>query len=425
MKRILRLAKEAIWIFLGQIITFIAVLLLVRILTEYLTPAQYGELALGLTISGMINATVMGVISNSIVRFYPIAIEKNDFSNYQQSVIKLTKYATIFTISTGILISAIFLMVGMHKWIGLVIISSFFAVVGGYNTILNGIQNAARQRLIVAFHTGLDAWLRIGFAFCIVVWISSSSAVIVAGYTISAILILSSQMYFLRKVIPKEVSYNFYNNQWFKDMGKYSLPFVTWGFIAGVQQNSARWALEYFQSTETVGYYAVLHQLGYAPIQIVSGMAMAFLMPIFFSRYGDGASKARNETVGNLINKFVILGTVLTISATLVSIFFHSAIFKLFVNSSYFSASYLLPWVVCSGGIFSVGVICATQIMGLLKPNELIPAAVGSSVIGISAAILGVYYFSLIGAISSILIHAIAYTFWVVMRLHKIKRNSK
>jgi len=47
MSRLRRLIKEASWIIIGQIVAITGALALVRVLTEYLDPSQYGELALG------------------------------------------------------------------------------------------------------------------------------------------------------------------------------------------------------------------------------------------------------------------------------------------------------------------------------------------------------------------------------------------
>ncbi len=82
MTRIKRLAKEGSWIVIGQIAVVAGALVLVRVLTEYLAPAQYGQLALGLTVAGLVNQVVMGGITAGIGRFYAIAAEKQDLVGY-------------------------------------------------------------------------------------------------------------------------------------------------------------------------------------------------------------------------------------------------------------------------------------------------------------------------------------------------------
>ena len=67
--RLSRLTREGSWVILGQIASVAGALALVRVLTTYLDPVQFGELALGLTISGLVNQVVMGGISAGIGRF--------------------------------------------------------------------------------------------------------------------------------------------------------------------------------------------------------------------------------------------------------------------------------------------------------------------------------------------------------------------
>jgi O-antigen/teichoic acid export membrane protein len=424
MDRIKLLVKEGSWIVVGQIATFGGSLVMVRVLTEYLEPMRYGELALGLTVAGLMNATVMGVVSNSIIRFYPIAIEKKDFYGYRHAVRRLILYATLVTLVVGFLLIAGLFLLGFRHWTGLAIASIAFSLLGSYNGVFNGIQNAARQRSIVAFHGALDAWLKIGLSVAMIYWLGNSGTAVLIGFSSSAALILFSQLLFFRRVIPKNFAMVARDDQLLRKMWVYSFPFLTWGLIGGVQQSSARWALEIFESTEAVGLYSVLSQLGYVPVQIIAGMVMSFLMPILFARYGDGTSSVRNNNVNKLINNIAILGFALTFLGVFVAAVLHSYIFQLLVNESYSSISHFLPWVVFAGGIFSIGVICASKLMGLMMTNELIPAAVGSSIIGIASAIVGVYYFALAGAVSSMIIHSISYLLWVVYKLRTVSARS-
>ena len=53
LERFRRLSKEGAWIVLGQAIAVLGALASVRLLTELLDPAAYGELALGMTVASL------------------------------------------------------------------------------------------------------------------------------------------------------------------------------------------------------------------------------------------------------------------------------------------------------------------------------------------------------------------------------------
>lgn len=424
MSRFRRLAKEGSWIIAGQIASVLGALVLVRVLTEYLDPAQYGQLALGLTVAGLVNQVVMGGIGNGIGRFYSIAAEKQDLHGYLSASRRLMGYATVAVLSIGLALMVGLLWLGYSQWIGLAAAALVFSVLSGYNSTLSGIQNAARQRAIVAFHGGLDAWLKILLAVGVVLWLGTSSTAVVIGYACTSLLITFSQLVFLRRIISQQHTDTPHRQQWMHQMWAYSLPFATWGIFGWAQQSSPRWALEMFTTTDNVGLYSVLAQLGYTPIQTATAFAMTFLTPILFARAGDASCPGRRENVRELTDSLAIFGATLTGCAFIVAILFHSHIFQLFVSNRYSSASHYLPWIVLSGGIFSVAQVYASRMMALMVPNAMIAASIGSSVIGIISSYVGVYYLSLLGAVASLLLHSISYFLWIVIPVKLLDKQA-
>lgn len=195
-----RLAKEGTWIIIGQIATVLGALVLVRVLTEHLVPVQYGQLALGLTVAGLVNQVVMGV-GNGIGRFYAIAAEKQDLGGYLRASRQLMFYATLAVLAIGLALMSGLLILGYSQWMGLAAAALLLSVLSGYNGSLSILQNAARQRAVVAFHSGLDAWLKILLALGVLFWLGSSSTAVVIGYALSALLVTGSQFIFLRRLI--------------------------------------------------------------------------------------------------------------------------------------------------------------------------------------------------------------------------------
>jgi O-antigen/teichoic acid export membrane protein len=425
MTRVKRLAKEGSLIVVGQIMTVVGALVLVRVLTKHLDPAQYGQLSLGLTVASLVNAVVMGGLINGIIRFYSIAAEKQDLSGYLRASRRLMLYATlvvVMVISLLVIIGRSWL--GYSQWTALAAAALVFSVFSAYNGALSGIQNAARQRAIVALHGSLDAWLKIGLVLVVMFWLGNSSETVVIGYAFSSLLVTSSQLFFLSRTILVHKQQPTKDHQWMGQIWAYSLPFATWGIFGWAQQSSARWALEAFTTTETVGLYSVLSQLGYAPIQMATGTVLTFLTPILFARSGDGSSVVRRDNVCELTNKLVVLGLGLTTVAALVAALLHSYIFHLLVNNTYSSVSYFLPWFVLAGGIFAVAQIYASRVMALLMPKKIIPAYIGSSTIGIASAIAGTFYFELAGAVVAMLAHAISYFLWIFITVKSIDKQA-
>lgn len=220
--RFMRLAKEGGWIVLGQVVTVAGSLALVRVLTEHLSPTEYGELALALTIAGLLNQVIFGGMTNGISRYYAIAAESSDLHAYLHDARSLLAYGTLAAIVIGGFLLIGLQWLGYPQWLGLTAAALVFSMLSGYNSAIGGIQNAARQRTIMAFHGGLNAWLKILIAVAVMRGLGMSSTAVVIGYAITALLVTLSQLVFLRRSIPPPTEKRVRHQFWLHRMWSYS-----------------------------------------------------------------------------------------------------------------------------------------------------------------------------------------------------------
>ena len=408
-----RLAKEGSWIVAGQIAAVLGALVLVRVLTEYLEPAQYGQLALGLTAAGLVNQVVMGGVTAGIGRFYSIAAEKNDLPGYLHASRRLMGYATAVVVAIAPVLMAGLLWHGYSQWMGLAASALVFSVLSGYNSSLSGIQNAARQRAIVAFHGGLDAWLKILLAVGVMLWLGSSSTAVVLGYALSSLLLTGSQLLFLQRLFRRQSEKPGVSANWGRQMWTFSWPFSVFGVFTWLQQISDRWALQAFASTHEVGLYAVVFQLGYAPIGLVTGMAMTFIGPILYQRSGSAIDKTRNTSVHRIAWHVTFVGLLMTALAFVFTFSLHEWIFHLLVAGKFHAVSYLLPWMVLAGGLFAAGQMLALKLMSEMKSNVMAAAKIVTAILGVGLNIYGASRFGLHGVVAALVAFSGTYFFWM------------
>lgn len=416
-----RLAKEGGWIVIGQIASVTGALVLVRVLTEHLDPEQYGQLALGLTVATLVEQVVMAGITASIGRFYSIAVEKQDLHGYLRDSLRLLGYATLLAVvGFGFVLMAGLLGLGYSHWQGLVAGALVFSMLSGFNSTLSGIQNAARQRAIVAFHNGLDAWLKILLALGVMLWLGTASIAVVIGYSCSSLLVTVSQLLFLRRTIPQEGTRSGAHNPFIRKMWAYSWPFSAWGIFTWMQLVSDRWALQAFTSTADVGQYAVLFQLGYAPIALVAGMAMTFLGPILYQRSGDATDYARNAHVHRLGWCMTFGSLIVTLLGVIIACTMHEWIFRLLAAAKYREVSYLLPWFVMAGGIFAAGQMLALKLMSEMKSAKMTSAKIGTALLGVSFNLYGASVAGLPGVVGAKVAFSLIYLAWMILLASRV-----
>ena len=419
-ERFQRLFKEGFWVVLGQVMLILGSLVGVRILTGLMSPSAYGEVALGMTIVALVNYTVLGPLGNGFARFYAPAVEKGDLRGYLQAVKRLVLLATGLIVLVCLLVTIGLFIFGRKEWIGIVIAAFIVAIVTGLNSNLNGIQNAARQRFIVAIYQGIQPWVRVLVSASLIILIGSNSTVAMVGYAIGVMLVLGVQYLSFHKVIPTTKIATDSGRNWTEEIWAFSWPSITWGIFVWAQMSSDRWALGIFSTMHDVGKYAVLYQLGYYPISIVTGMVMQFLAPIFYQRAGDASDSQRIANVNRLSWYLAGLTIGVTGVAFLTVLSLHTQIFRIFVAKEYASVSYLLPWILLSGGIFTAGQTFELKLMSHKKTNAMIVVKIITAMLGVIFNFIGAYLYGIVGIVFASILYSAVYFLWILVLSRKV-----
>lgn len=414
MSRTYRLAKEGGWILSGQISSVIGSLVLVRVLTGYLDPSEYGHLALGLTFASLINQLVMAGLIAGIGRFYSIAVEQNAFSSYIRASIRLLVVAISAVIGiTALLVLALFFFDYM-RWVGLVLAALMLSIFSGCSSALNAVQVAARQRSKAALLSGVDSGLKIVFSVCAITFFGPSGTSVIIGYAASSLLVMVLQFYFLQFLSNINGAKAKELLGWDRRIWMYAMPFSAWGIFTWAQQASDRWSLQYFGNSDEVGLYAVIFQLGYVPIGVAVSFIISFVGPILYSRVGNGLDVKRNNSVHLIAMRIFLFIISLTIIVFIATLFFHQWIFKLFVANRYGSVSYLLPWMILAGGAFASGQMLSLKLMAEMKTKNMTIVKIVSGIFCVGMYIYGAMSFGLPGVVGALVLFGFIYASWML-----------
>lgn len=413
----IHIAKEGIWIIIGQAISILGSLFIVRILTDHLDTFQYGQLALALTSVGFINQVVMGGIVGGVSRFYSVSLSRDELFSYFKDVKLLVLYETIFIAIIGLIALFELRKFGSPSLVILGFSALLYALIGGYNALLSGLQTAARKRSAVAINSGAEVWLRILFSLIFILWLGPTSIMALYGFIVASILIVFSQIYNLKKIIPIKSSVNKKNYNYKSEIWKYAWPFSIWGIFSWTQQASIRWAIEFFGAISDVGLFQALSQIGYAPIQIATGLIVQLITPILFSKIGDGSCLESKKQSKKIMVKLAYFGIMATVIFSLIAHMFHSEIFGYLVGRQYRQISYLMPWIVVAGGVIGVSQILSAQLLGEFRVKELMLVSVITGILGTILNIGLIYTHGINGAIAALCIYSVMNFIWIMIIL--------
>lgn len=404
---------------MGQALATLGGLLGVRLLTNMMTPFSYGELALGMTFLTLIQQLIMGPVTNGFGRYFVIAQEKSEINAYLRSVWSILVKSSLLTVGIFSALTIALLLTNNLIWVSLLALSSLFSLVSSYNIALDNIQNAARQRVVVACHQGLSQWLRFLLAAGLILLLGSSSRTAMLGYFLSALIVLFSQWFFFQKnsIFQGQsgwagVDWNS-SSIWENRIIQFALPFSAWGLFSWAQMSSDRWALQTFQSTTSVGFYSVLYQLGYYPITILTGIFVQFISPLLYRQVGDATESKRVRSAQRFTNQLTLAVLGLTGLATFLAWGLKEVVFRILVASEYQGVSYLLPWIVLSGGLFAAGQISALTALNNNQPQKLLIPKIVTSLFGVALSFFGAYFYGLEGVVGAGVLFSLVYFVWV------------
>lgn len=428
-KQLQRIGGEFLWIGIGQGVSILGSIVGLRLITHILNPIIYGELALGMTVVSFAQQVLFGPLANATSRFFAPSVESNQLLAYLRGSWQLLARALVVIICLTGFIALGLLAFSQGKWLGLLLAAMAFSLFSGTDGILDGIQNAARQRKVVAWHQGLRQWLGFLVVIALVTVVGKSSAVAMSGYALATILVVGSQLVFLQRRIPilspdQPTIQGKVVRAWCKQMFDYSWPFVVWGLFTWAQLSSDRWALQTLVSTREVGLYAVLYQLSYYPITLLSGLMVQLVAPIFYHKAGDGSNKMRVQHVYRINNWLILVSMGLTLIGTIIAFFLHHQIFSLLTTSQYAEISWLMPWMVLSGGIFAAGQFASLSLMSGKKTRSLIAPKVLTALLGILLSFTGAAWLGLPGVVSAGIIFSCVYLVWILYLVGVQSRRS-
>jgi O-antigen/teichoic acid export membrane protein len=451
-KNLKHLVKESTWVILGQFVTLMGSLVLVRVITSYLTPDEYGLLALSLTAVGLISQIAMNSVSASISRYLPVAIARQDLPHFTTAAKRILFASAVISLLIGVALS-LFLWFNLQgDWALLCLLGFSFATISLYNFTANSVQNAARNRSIVALHTSLETWLKVLFGAAAILLLGASASSALLGYMAAVGLILLSQWFFLKYDFVNRVSLEQNNKppstqsaaQWQQDIWQFAWPFATWGVFTWAQQVSDLWSLKAFTSQSEVGLYTVIFQLGYAPIILLNSIVQVFLGPILNQQIEknqqgrQSVNTQQNQTTQNKhsnssqqntavlqsnlnksksVHRVTWVTTLLSLVTTTFAFVFilntHEWLFSFLVAPGFRSASVYLAYMVLAGGLFSAGQILSLKLVSEFNSTIMLRVKVGTALLGLVLNIFGAWAYGTAGVVGSMIIFSVSYLAWM------------
>jgi O-antigen/teichoic acid export membrane protein len=412
-----RLLGELTWIVVGQALTATAGLVGVRLLTGALVPELYGELALGLTAVTLAQQVVIAPFAAAALRFFSTASTAGTLPGFVHALIIDGRRAATLLVLPTMVVCIGSVLANQLGAMALAAACCLYAVCLLGTTVLDSLQNAARDRASAALHQGGGQWARFLTAFALVRVLGPSSAAAMTGFGLASFGVLMLQRRAFQRrwlengegVPPREDV-----EAWRQAVHAYGWPFSAWGIFTWAQVASDRWALHAAGLAREVGLYAVIYQLGYYPLALAATAAVQFFAPVAF-RWVTGDHHAGHGRVRRLGLRLCVLTLAVTVLAVAVAWAVSSSIFEWFTAVEYRSAAPLLPIMVGVAGMFAAAQFASLPLLGAQQSARLLTPKIATAVLGVVLNVAGAMWCGLDGVVWAVAVVAAIYLGWIIV----------
>jgi O-antigen/teichoic acid export membrane protein len=369
LKRIIRLRHEMWWVLIGQCLAFLGGFVGIKLLTKTMGPAVYGELALGLTIAGVVNMFIYGPLAQAVARYYSIYRERNSLGIYLFVLKRTHIFLAGILLALTVIVTVVVDHLAGRQW-GLIVLSAaLFAIISGIHTSLLSLQGAIRRRKIVALHQGADTWFRPLLALGLIAIFRNTGYFALLGFCLGTLFVTISEAYFTVRdpiIHPQWENGNYKfsendSNQALRELFIFGGSFTVFAGFASINMYADRWILQGLFREKEVGIYVALYQIANAPIAFLAGVISQFIVPIIYERAGNISSLTQVHRSSRLLNQTVLLASLSMAAVLLVAYEFSGFIVQLLTTSE-FAQGHQILWVLVLGlSLFQIAQLITTK----------------------------------------------------------------
>jgi O-antigen/teichoic acid export membrane protein len=401
-------------VFVGQMVTAVGGLAMVRVMTEHLSPEEYGLLTLGITFALMANQIIFGPLGSGLTRFFAAAAEKGETAAFLQAATTLGKYAAAVLVALAAVAVLVLCVLGSYRWATLLGLGLLFSLAAGFYALFNGIFLAKNAQVTLTSFQSSEPLARLALAVVVMAVLGATAEAALTGYILGTLITVLLQVWKMMRAHPLEaLAGPELKAKWLDKVVRYGAPYATWGVFTTINLASDRWVLKWAQGQDQVGLYAALYQIGYLPVVMLVSIFAQVITPHLYQSAGDGTDGARLTGVYALVKKAVAACLATTLALVVMGYFLHGLVYQWFVSKAYASVSSYLPLMILAAGIFASAQIAALRLHSGASTTQLIPVKIGCAVIGIILNVILGSQYGVFGIVLAQLLTSVTFFMWI------------
>jgi O-antigen/teichoic acid export membrane protein len=318
---------------LGQIIG-------VRLLTEALSPAVFGQVALAVGMSALAISVFVNPTMQALLRYYPECAQTGNEGSVQRTALRRILRASVWALPLSLPFMVLSVVAGWYSP-GVMLLLIVLVVVDGMRTLRTAILNSCREHHRYGVWQIGEAWGRPMLAYGATVWLGIHVELVLVAYILTSL----GLYYLLTRATgqpPLGVPHGIIDEvDLLRRFESYARPLIPLGLVGWVSSMADRYMIGGLLSVGDVGMYAAAYGIASRPMLMMSSAAETAIRPVYYSAVARRDREASRKYVMAWFGIILAVGTVVCGLLAL----FHRPIAHLLLGPQFREASHLIPLI--------------------------------------------------------------------------------
>jgi O-antigen/teichoic acid export membrane protein len=391
------LFKDGAWVSLSQVLIVLSQLMAVRVLTEFMSPSEFGNLSLWLGASALILMMTSSPSIEALTKFYPEYFRLNQgraaVAAVRLQVLKIGFYAlpllaiTLWLILKPVELSPL-----------LLILILCLAILEYLRAERWAILKSMRKQKELAVWGMLDALFRLSLATLLLTISLVSVELVLFSYILATALICA--YYWLKSTDKGKYKLIGSLPEDKKRIWQYTLPLIPLGLFGWLSGMADRYIIAGFLDVSDLGIYVAIYGLASRPVLMFGGIVSTTFRPAYQNLVLDDDLQRQAQVLKHWYG-ILIVGSIFGLA---LSILCSELIVKIFLGKSYWIGSHLIPILVLGYSFLILSHISTNVLYVHGETKKVLILEVFSTLIALTAAAAMVQQIKLYGASLAVVI---------------------
>jgi O-antigen/teichoic acid export membrane protein len=375
------------WVAGGQALTAAGTVLGLRILTQNLEPAVFGQATLLLAAAALALGVTCTPLTQAAMYFFPTLVPEGREALLTSAVWRGVRRAWIWLGVAVLVAGGAYIVLG-HGSLSTVLATIAVLLSDCWRSIKTSMLNANAQHRRYGVWLALEAWARPLCATAAVLIFGASAAAVLWAYAAASLLInlaLSPRGGKDESGEPGEL----YRRLW-----SYAWPLVPLGLLGWANGVSDRYIIGGMLSLQDTGVYAAAYGLASRPMLLLNQAFEQFMRPI----YQHAVSTGQSQRAAMLLRRWMLS---LAVSCAAVVILFYvmrDELAALFLGARFRGGAVLMPWIASGYSILALSYVFERINYAHGRTRRVLLTEATSGIAALILTTIGVRTWGLMGA---------------------------